>query len=63
MSETIDAIHEAAEGTTWDANAHGLWCPVCGWHVAPTHFFERGEAYQPPMMCRECGHSAEVDHG
>lgn len=60
MTDTLDAIYEAATGTTWDANEHGLWCPVCGWHVAPVHFFD-DEDFQPTLFCRECGHSAGED--
>ena len=53
-----DDLYEAAEGTDWHANDHGLWCPMCGWHVAAPWNVE-SKGYRPPMICRECGFDAE----
>jgi hypothetical protein len=38
----------------WEENDHGLWCPACGYHIAPSWFL-KDEEYEPPETCKQCG--------
>lgn len=38
----------------WEENDHGLWCPACGYHIAPSWFLN-DEDFQPPEICKQCG--------
>lgn len=44
----------------WDQNEHGLWCPVCGNHIAAIWNLEE-EGYEPPDACNQCGFPDEID--
>jgi len=40
-------------------NEHGIWCPLCGAHIAAPHNID--ETYVPPEVCAQCGFPDEID--
>ena len=44
----------------WEQNEHGLWCPVCGNHIAAPWHLEDDD-YMPPETCPQCGFPDELD--
>lgn len=49
-----ERIFDAAEGSPWEPNGDGLWCPNCGDIISPRWFFDDDD-YEPPASCRQCG--------
>jgi len=48
------------ETVQWDRNKHGLWCEVCGAHIAAPWTLEEDD-YEPPEICPNCGFPDEFD--
>jgi hypothetical protein len=43
----------------FEVNEHGLWCQVCGEHIAAP--WNITETYIPPENCKRCGWPDEFD--
>ncbi len=41
-------------GHGWEMNEQGLWCPICGEHLAD-------DDLEPPEICPNCGWPDEFD--
>lgn len=53
MNSEFD-LYDLADGTPWEANEFGLWCPNCGDIIQAS--FHIDELYQPPETCSACGY-------
>ena len=61
-SNAMSAAREQFEGTashSFEENESGLWCPLCGNHLAARHNMD--ETYIPPEVCPQCGFPDEID--
>lgn len=55
MPVLIDTDHG-----NWEQNEFGLWCPLCGNHIARADECEEDD-YKAPEQCRDCGFPDEID--